>query len=299
MGDKRQPTIRTIVPESDVPVVAGQAHHADTKAPGETEPLPSGVIRASNAPSWLFKVKIANVLVTAILDTGCNTMVLQTKFAVENKLHLSKLDKPHDIQTAAEGHKLTIDKVTSQRVEVFDHDEGAFAGVASFNFEVAPIDVPCLLGLPFFEAISDFFCRTTLRPHHLYFKISSKLYHIVAMTSARHSKEPDSFARDAGAYAYKNLGKNITRPKPSKAAGITAVSNRRFNNKMSRGAYDALHVLRTAEDEPPPNEPSKPPDWLESTLGPYKDSVFKEPTGLPPDRGKDNFGIQLVPEAQP
>ncbi|KAJ3165149.1 hypothetical protein HDU88_004869 [Geranomyces variabilis] len=43
------------------------------------------------------------------------------------------------------------------------------------------------------------------------------VYHIIAMTSARHSKEPDSFTRDAYTYAYKNLGKNIARPKPKMA----------------------------------------------------------------------------------
>ncbi|KAJ3019917.1 hypothetical protein HKX48_001561 [Thoreauomyces humboldtii] len=79
-------------------------------------------------------------------------MVIQSRLAHRIKLPLHDLAKPYTIETAAENAAMVIDKVSRQGVSVYDQVTNSYASVATFDFEIAPISIGVILGLPFFEA---------------------------------------------------------------------------------------------------------------------------------------------------
>ncbi|TPX53759.1 hypothetical protein PhCBS80983_g06173 [Powellomyces hirtus] len=97
--------------------------------------------------------------IIALLDAGCKTIVLQDRVAEEQKLEKRPLNKLYDIDTAGASQTIRITSLTTQLIRIFNDASQNYDHVASFHFEIAPIGIPLILGLPFFEAIED--CEKT------------------------------------------------------------------------------------------------------------------------------------------
>ncbi|KAI8904899.1 hypothetical protein DFJ77DRAFT_515114 [Powellomyces hirtus] len=87
--------------------------------------------------------------IIALLNTGCNTMVVQDRVADEQRLEKRPLDNPYDIDTAGAGQRIRITSFTTQSIQIFNNVLQDYDSVASFHFEIAPIGIPLILGLPF------------------------------------------------------------------------------------------------------------------------------------------------------
>ncbi|TPX52339.1 hypothetical protein PhCBS80983_g06493 [Powellomyces hirtus] len=249
----------------------------------------------------MITVKIAGKIIPALLDTGCNTMVIQPRFAHDMKLSTTPLPKPYQVHTAAEEHMLTIDTITEQPVDTFNANTDAFERIATFKFEIAPIGLTCILGLPFFEAIGNHYVTTSIRPHRIEFKMNGRDFKIITLQDFHYEEEPDSFVRRVSAYRLKHIDPKQDRPRQRLHRGLSSVTTRRFNNELVGNKYVeafAIHI-RPCSSVNNNSASTSWPTFLDEVMLKYQDTLFTEPEHLPPDQGDDNFHIDLLPNTQP
>ena len=111
----------------------------------------------------------------------------------------------------------------------------------------------------------------------------------------------------ARSHDHKHQEPKIKRPKQKSISILSSVSNKRFNREMKRKAYVEAYGIHFNKVNPD-HDPNLTlilmltkdiRDCLHDVLKAFKDTLFAEPTNLPPERGEDNFKIDLIPEAQP
>ncbi|TPX52843.1 hypothetical protein PhCBS80983_g06444, partial [Powellomyces hirtus] len=257
--------------------------------------------KASSAPSWIFRVKMGTKPIIALLDTGCNTMVVQDRVADERKLEKRPLDKPYDIDTAGAGQTIRISSLTTQAIQIFNNTTKNYDPVASFHFKIAPIGIPLILGLPFFEAIGTFTCITVERPHRILFSLDGKPFDCSSLPSKRHTNNSDSYIRKAQTYTIRGAAKDVKREQQKPFQTIAAVSTKRFNKQLRHKQYReafAVHIRSTTEADKTGTNSSWP-KFLDSVLQQFKDTLCRETDELPPDRGDNNFHIDIIPGSKP
>ncbi|TPX52905.1 hypothetical protein PhCBS80983_g06420 [Powellomyces hirtus] len=258
--------------------------------------------KASSAPSWVFRIKIGNAPIIALLDTGCNTIVIQDQVAEERQLQRKPLEHPYSIDTAGAGQTIRITSLTTQPIAIFNNISQGYTPIASFNFEIAPIRIPVILGLPFFEAIGTFTCVTLERPHHIMFMLNDQPFDCSSLRSLRHAEDPDSFVRKTGTFTVRGAAKSMKRERQRPYQGIAAVSAKRFNKQLRHIQYReafAIHVQPAVEKDTPESAHKSWPTFLDSVLRKFEETLFKESDDLPPDQGDNNFHIDLVPGLKP
>ncbi|TPX52214.1 hypothetical protein PhCBS80983_g06500, partial [Powellomyces hirtus] len=228
-------------------------------------------------------------------------MVVQGRVANKRKLEKRPLDKPYDIDTAGAGQTIRITSPTTQSIQIFNNTSQNYDPVASFHFEIAPIGIPLILGLPFFKAIGTFTCITIERPHRILFTLDGKIFNCSSLPSKRHAQSPDSFIRKAQTFTIRGAAKDVKRERQKPFQGIAAVSTKRFNKQLQHKQYHeafAIHIRANTEKNETKTEPSWP-KFLNSVLQRFKTTLFKETDDLPPDRGDNNFHIDIVTGSKP
>ncbi|TPX53380.1 hypothetical protein PhCBS80983_g06305 [Powellomyces hirtus] len=222
--------------------------------------------------------------IIALLDTGCNTMVIQDRVADERKLEKRPLDNPYDIDTAGAGQTIRITSLTTQSIQIFNNTSQNYDSIASFHFEIAPIGIPLILGLPFFEAIGTFTCVSVERPHHILFTLDGKAFNCSSLPSKRHAQNPDSFIRKAQTFTIRGAAKGVKREQQKPFQGIATVSTKRFNKQLWHKQYQeafAIHIRPTTEKKEVETNTSWP-KFLDSVLQQFENMLFKEPMSYPP-----------------
>ncbi|TPX52745.1 hypothetical protein PhCBS80983_g06458 [Powellomyces hirtus] len=257
--------------------------------------------KASSALTWVFRVKIGTEPIIALLDTGCNTTVVQDPVANKRKFEKRPFNKPYDIDTAGAGQTIRITSFMTQLIQIFNNTSQNYDPVASFHFEIAPIGIPLILGLPFFEAIGTFTCITIERPHRILFTLDGKTFNCSSLPSKRHTQSPDSFIRKAQTFTIHGAAKDVKRERQKPFQSIAAVSTKRFNKQLQHKQYHeafAIHIRANTEKNKTKTEPSWP-KFLDSVLQRFKNTLFKETDDLPPDCGNNNFHVDIVPGSKP
>ncbi|TPX52590.1 hypothetical protein PhCBS80983_g06469 [Powellomyces hirtus] len=199
-------------------------------------------------------------------------MVIQDRVAEEQRLQRKPLEHPYNIDTAGAGQTIRITSLTTQPIAIFNNISQSYALIASFNLEIAPIGIPLISGLPFFEAIGTFTC------------------------------DPDSFARKTGTFTVRGAAKSVKRERQKPFQGVAAVSTKRFNKQLQHNQYCeafAIHIQPTVEADTPESAHKSWPTFLDSVLRKFAETLFRESDDLPPDRGDNNFHIDLVPGSKP
>ena len=242
-------------------------------------------------------------------------MVVQAKFASKHKFSTQALDNPSTIQTAGAGQTIKINRMTNQRIVIFNHPSMEYDAIATFCFEVAPISIPLILGLPFFEAMGDFIAKMFARPNSLLFHIRRQFFHITAVHNPAHDTDPTSFTRSCHTYQTRYGDPLVPRPKQQCLQTISAVTLKHFNKELLRDKYNSVYKIFVnplnnaarayfagtprANNTPDPPDEAKWPDFLDQVIRPYLDSLFNAPSNLPPLRGEDDFAIETDPNAPP
>ena len=190
-----------------------------------------------------------------------------------------------------------------------------YDAIATFGFEVAPISIPLILGLPFFEAMGDFTAKMSARPNSLLFHIERQFFHITAIHNPAHDADPTLFARSCHTYRTRYADPLVPRLKQQRLQTISAVTSKRFNKELLRDKYDSVYKIVVnpldnaarayftgtprANNTPDPPDEAKWPDFLDQVIRPYLNSLFTAPSNLPPSRGEDDFPIKTDPNARP
>ena len=264
-GEQHQPISRSprdasttnhiIQPESDIPTKTSLLIGRLRKERQNNQ--------ASKCPSWFTQVRINDVLLLALMDTGCNTMVFQSKYAARENLPTKPLNQSYQVSTAAEGHKITVDKLTTQTVELFDANSETYIPIGEFNFEIAPIGIPCILGLPLLQKLGIFQVNMLVSPNEI-IPLSGPTEMRIQLDRALPIKKlkptdriyyhrTDFSEKDkirARSYDHKYREPKIKRPKQKPIDILSSVSNKRFNREMKRKAYIEAYGIHFNKVDP-------------------------------------------------
>jgi hypothetical protein len=297
-----------------------------------------------------------------LVDTGCNSLMIDVKFARAHGLKVYPADQEILVQWGEAKSSMRTARMCTARLQLWMQAPGNKKHVFTYDLPliVAPLRVDAILGLPLLHALPGVHltfegypaltfladladeaagegaeagkmrvkleARPTSRRWQA--EVTCNAAHLRApyldeSYAGRHgSKSPDRRSCDEARSAAsaqspenaKNAGTPFWRPisddhaqipmgrrafwrmvRKKKAVDVYTVYVRPMRQYMT--VHAAAIDAKTAVDDPLAEVPGDHP--LRSTLEGFRNSLFVESTDLPPDRGEDNFSIELLPDARP
>ena len=240
-----------------------------------------------------------------LIDCGCNTLMMNYSFAKRAKLPTRELGTDTAIDWGNSNGTSVSNQVVNTYLELWGDEGVHHKSEDTRTFLLAPLRVDVILGLPMLHWLKQATIKQIDgRPGLTFTNSSGQEIRIRARATHRHWEPPTCVAARLRA----NQGEvdsprfqPASRPIPN---CITPKEYRAFQKRELIAQAFAVCV-RTMNASATANQEedlfgSMPEDHpLRRMLEGYKDTLFKEATELPPDRGDDNFRIELLPDAQP
>ncbi|TPX52117.1 hypothetical protein PhCBS80983_g06518 [Powellomyces hirtus] len=274
--------------------------------------------------------KIQGYFARILIDTGCNTLIISDTWAAKHGLRTYTSPTPLEVRWGDRAGNYGATKMTCGDLSVFTEEKITYRE-DTVPFVVAPIRVDVILGLPFIlgldiRGLFDQEGFPTMTFYH-----DGQILNLRAKPTNRHWEAPSACA--ARLLSPREVQPRRFQPaRPAlNAEGIyTAKQWKRLMKKGEITGVFEVHIVdaipvveaqfvRTVDakkraileerrhthaeakvtDQEDPLEALAADHPLRPTLEKYITTLFTEQSGMPPDRGEDNFTIRLKPGSKP
>lgn len=240
---------------------------------------------------WYVHGRLGGKFVRILLDTGASSFYISKRLVKKLGLPIDSSNRVH-IQTAGEGDHLRSFGTTLADLLLWDNKKQEFFNIGNLAFTVADLDDDVMLGIPLWEIFPECRIRTQEYRTYLTFKNKETTLDVVTQPTQRMWERHHTHAQPT-----------TTRPSRSRfkdKSRIATITGKRFAKLFRTKKFECafrIHIKKLEEDEI--NSWKGNPKLLRAVLEKYLDTLFKVHSELPPDRGDDNFRIDLIEGAQP
>ncbi|TPX53515.1 hypothetical protein PhCBS80983_g06267, partial [Powellomyces hirtus] len=285
---------------------------------------------STNDETFTVHRKVQGRFARVLIATGCNTLITSNNWAATHCLRTSTSKTPLVVRWGDTAGNYREMKMTCGNISVFTEEKVAYRK-ETVPFVVAPIRVDVILGLPFILALDirglfDQEGFPTMTFYH-----DGQILNLRAKPTNRHWEAPSACAtRLLSPREVRSRRFQPARPALNAEEIYMAKQWKRLMKKGEITGVFEVHIVdaipvveaqfvRTvdakkraileerchthaeakATDQEDPLEALAADHPLRPTLEKYITTLFTKQSGMPPDRGEDNFTIRLKPGSKP
>jgi len=318
-GEREDEEMDILVSESKEGVEADKKASLDDLKPRTVPPL----------YVWTW---INGCLARTLFDTGCNTFSLDEDFARKSGIKTYQSGEYFNINWGQEGLGYKANKITTVDIVGFDEGNKEKFSMGRHACIIAPLRVDAIIGLPFVHDVEKLLLSTQNTPGiKLEFRIAGKLRILCAKEALPRKRKPKLDINELRGF------RQDQREKPMD--GIEMASRKQFKRGIRKHQYKPEDILQihltevkekgqrvdiaeligaitvggtvgdetcaaTAKeaggDEKRKEDLKYDEKFLKELLDKYDETLFTESSELPPNRGDNDFHIELdPPDARP
>ncbi|KAI9088510.1 hypothetical protein DFS34DRAFT_676003 [Phlyctochytrium arcticum] len=242
-------------------------------------------------------------LAKTLIDCGCNTSMMDRAYAKKIGARIHRIEEV-PVNWGNSGGVFAGSEVAVVDVVLKGDFGKGNAEVKSKVFLLAPLRVDLILGLPLFKWLNDLSLKD--ERVHRYMEFTHKPGERMRLTAkptnrrwekptcnAAHLREwgrtRSRFTPATKPFSWVLTESQLARLVRKKSvAQVFAVLVRRWDEAQLVQPVQVDPLETIAQDHP-----------LRTVLEKYRHDLFRENTDLPPDRGEDNFRIEMLPGSKP